>query len=946
MLERSGFGERILNGRQTYQQRVSHGRKKLSIADLWAQCKDHSPHLFTASDLKTGSDLIRAFEQNKRVPSPAQCRVIEAVLHLEQGELEQDTTRAPTQRTAQRRYMPLVKGMREVASSGSASQFTSELLDQISRGTRNIGFAGPRLVLLHGQPGYGKSYRIAQWWWRSGHLSFRSAMLYLDASRAPGDQLIRNINAYFGLAGEVVGPELAARIRAAGYPLIILDGLSLEASGSTMHPTQADSESWRSVRELIALLAREQVPAAVLLGVQTVRGADSAWRQLAGTMLAEMEAIEVQALPEAEGARLLQDLGVSGYTETDLERISRQLMGMPIALEAAARFVVGLADQGDQVALEEFALKSEGRSGEFSKFEEFFDRLIELLERTKNHEAHPHAFMRLLALFPGAAHRTRVELLLRERRIRRLTKLDLPRMLANPPPFVQQSGERVDLHPFARKLLLADLDRILLKEISDESTDKAELQWIHLRMADICISQLPERERDFPSVDLELIEAALHHLLALSRLLPLDAALSTDPATTRMHALIGDQIDTPAILRFCFQQIVSRFLLDRSHHVTRFLGHYETKARLLSYMTTSWRGEELPAALSKDNAQLLFQEMGMCWMHGGRLKLATDAIAKALNATAPPSRDTKAYVDQIMDPDDLHEELRRRWIQYAELASTSALILMRQGRILHDVHDVLASAESVAMEIESRVTLKKTTKPTDVIRAARRILSRSAHLSLAAGKVEEAIGRFQRSTEIERTIGNPFLSGDACRRYVEALIRSRQEDHTAIARARELVTANLEWSEKQSSRRRRASNDIVALLLSDAIVSRVERDLNVARAKLDAISAHPFVLSGECPYAALQEIRLETLRLRIALGGDGELANDLQVLIRHLADTHHEFYRREALLLQAEIEPSQRVRNEILNDVGTHGKLSGWRRWSADVELLRDGGSVVQQIGI
>ena len=150
------------------------------------------------------------------------------------------------------------------------------------------------------------------------------------------------------------------------------------------------------------------------------------------------------------------------------------------------------------------------------------------------------------------------------------------------------------------------------------------------------------------------------------------------------------------------------------------------------------------------------------------------------------------------------------------------------------------------------------------LRAARRVITRSAQIALAAGSVDEAVRKFEYASFINAKMHRPFLTGDAARRYIEALVRVRNTYPSAMKIAREVLQANLDLKAVEGTKSQRQSNDLIALLVTDAMLDRVEGRIDECSNKLSKLAEHEFVRSGEAPYAAIQELRLETIRLRIS----------------------------------------------------------------------------------
>ena len=93
-------------------------------------------------------------------------------------------------------------------------------------------------------------------------------------------------------------------------------------------------------------------------------------------------------------------------------------MGLPIAIEAAASVLATSGNYGDEVARERLITLTSHRENDFHIFGQFLKRIVDNLGNTPGQaEAHPYAFMRLLSLFNGRVHRSRVETILASGRI-------------------------------------------------------------------------------------------------------------------------------------------------------------------------------------------------------------------------------------------------------------------------------------------------------------------------------------------------------------------------------------------------------------------------------------------------------------------------------------------------------------------------------------------------
>jgi hypothetical protein len=78
--------------------------------------------------------------------------------------------------------------------------------------------------------------------------------------------------------------------------------------------------------------------------------------------------------------------------------------------------------------------------------------------------------------------------------------------------------------------------------------------------------------------------------------------------------------------------------------------------------------------------------------------------------------------------------------------------------------------------------------------------------------------------------------------------------------AKEVLQENLDLKTVEGKSQRQ-SNDPIALLVTDAMLDSVEGRMDECSNKLSKLAEHEFVRSGEAPYAAIQELRLETIGL-------------------------------------------------------------------------------------
>jgi hypothetical protein len=148
-------------------------------------------------------------------------------------------------------------------------------------------------------------------------------------------------------------------------------------------------------------------------------------------------------------------------------------------------------------------------------------------------------------------------------------------------------------------------------------------------------------------------------------------------------------------------------------------------------------------------------------MHAGRLRLAQKSVTRAINAIVHET----TRVSQVNWQADLswttEQKLRERWCALSESMSTSCLIMMRLGRPADLVESALAPFLSAAQQIAAYFLDDRweAEKNTDLLKGARRIISRSAHIKLSIGNMDAALREFQKATELERKAKKRWLLG-------------------------------------------------------------------------------------------------------------------------------------------------------------------------------------------
>jgi hypothetical protein len=697
----------------------------------------------------------------------------------------------PADSVQTRKYEPLLDEIKLFPPYLPVSSTIAHQISAINRGLgRNRRSLSQPIVIVFGPPGYGKSYVISAWWRDFGKSKFRRAALYMDCSRAPGDKILRSISKYFCLKeSEMLDDELARGIRQAGRSIIVLDGLSPEPEGDATLRTEADVEALRKVRELIRFAKDKDLNISFLMGVQTTHPNDTTSIYNIASGQHRVSFIEMKRFSNREGVVVFKELGVKGVSDSDLRTLTDKLMGLPIAIETAASILTTAANRGDEAARESLITLTSNFESEFKTFEQFLTRTLANLESSPDRrEAHPFAFMRLLSLFNGHIHRSRIETVLEAGNVGRLTFAKINSLIHNTFGLVKADGDYLHIHPFVRSIITYELDTILCGTKTDPNVTLHEIQWIHVIAAHTFLSKIDPDPSRISDVDIEQIGGALHHLLALSALGPICETISDSDRVRWVFDKIGGRSHLN-IVSYCVHDIVNKYLIDDIHKITLILGHYETRARLLNLFTAHLESFVEMGFIDKKNAQKIYSEMGICWMHSGRLRLANNSLTMALRFLQKYAPDTQ-YID-VLSSDVSQAE----WVQFAHLATAQALIIMRQGRSRDTINSffektvmlanvVLQSAEARFVDRKSLLTVAP------ALRAARKVITRSAQITLAAGAIEEAILKFERATFIDAKFHRGFLMGDAARRYIEALIRRRSTNPNSMEIAREVLRSN------------------------------------------------------------------------------------------------------------------------------------------------------------
>jgi hypothetical protein len=181
-------------------------------------------------------------------------------------------------------------------------------------------------------------------------------------------------------------------------------------------------------------------------------------------------------------------------------------------------------------------------------------------------------------------------------------------------------------------------------------------------------------------------------------------------------------------------------------------------------------------------------------------------------------------------------------------------------------------------------------------------MTRAADVILHIGEEKEAIALFSRADQLQKSIRARPLDGEAARKFVLALVRTRDDDPGRLPRAKELIESNIKrYGEVFAKSLGGVSNDLIPFLVLRAAIQRVEGNLDQAASTLEAIRHHDYVRRGECTYVATAEIEMEQIRLNfVTSGSSSELLERASILRQRLFNAHHHLMAYEAALIAAE----------------------------------------------
>lgn len=814
------------------------------------------------------------------------------------------------------------------------------------------------LVLIEGRTWAGKS-EFANIWFRDFHRPrIGGHALRVDCSESTPGQIAATVEAHFASVAESQGGEAPAAFAVQGPKLIVLDKLRMDqfAEGPVLGAAQRPH-----FRELVEAAARplehgSDVTVIMLLENNGARIEEFYFNRSLDQSVGFVRRT-LPPLSDAEGARLLSDLGVSRVSESARREISRRAHGLPLGLRAAAEELVRLSPPEQERYLDALiwpdALKLP-EVGAAEAFGRYFRKHLQRIagpDDSPDSETHPVAMMRLLSVMPGGAIAVDdLAELLEFRRIARLRQMSVEALGRGEVPFVRVSDGRVELQSRAALLLKRQIDEEIASDRFPSFASRTEFEWIHWKCAMQAwrtVGGLAAEEVDAFSI--AAIEAFVHHVCALIRLVPTEGSGASRHtrkmpggvnARTVEEFLKGPgRLSDAQMWMLAYQQVVNRFLLRGRASQSRIHGQYEAKARIIGRLLSE--AESRIQAPPNDRIELL-RELAVSWMQSGRLHSAREACDRA-------EREIAKLAGWSGDPAAVSPREPSLWRHFCDVRSLRMAIDLRYGRPVDVVTDGLGPVVDKAREIAARRSrdadpVREGQAPS-VEAGAIRILARTAEVALNAGDVERAIDLFESVDALTAAIRGRAIEGDAAREFAIALVRARGGAPDRLRRAEALIDSNV----TNLQTRRDGSGpsiDLIRFLILKASLRRIAGDLDGAESVLAAAEGHDYVRSGKCTYITYSKLGLERLRMDIAAGRTERSLNETAAALgARVLETNHLRLHHEMLLVHAEIaDRDERAR--LLEAARAFMRGRGWMLRRADADLIERGGSAVLEFGL
>lgn len=852
---------------------------------------------------------------------------------------------------------PPARGFRRLGSQQALAPGRQEILEGLDRCLARAD-GEISLVLVEGPDGVGKGFLISRWFHDSGQEKVPGGALYLDCESLGVEDIIPQVDALFPRGGNAGEPRLVvcSNVRIGRF-----------REGAPAENGDALPSIGAFIRQAVNL-ATQQSPTTVVVLLENNGPPvnDAVFVQDLGD--ARFERFLVNRLTPPEGARFLRELGNRSFDQKALEDISTLVMGLPISLTTVQSEIETMPQRDREQYLDRLKSGRKRRSRVGTEFDAFLKGYLQRLASDagiarSDETQHPHALLRLLALMPGPLPLTHLKAMTGEGRITRLRALPVNDIDALGIPLIWVVDDAVDIHAMARATLRAELAAYRDSGQWDAHTSQKELEWLHWRRARLLwpiIARMADGDPDTPpdATNLAAVEGFVFHVCEQIHLLPREGRQAN--ARRRKRPTSGSSAEdlknfheqegrfSDAMLwQLAYQRAARPLLLDRHFRATRVHGQYSTKARILRYLLEAATAPG-GAPVRPDDLADLQKEIGICHMHAGQLTAAQQAIGEAETLLLDEH-------PEVLHPIEDEQAASHHWARYCEVVSAATAVRIRAGDLASEAPlQLLRLAENAKGLINGLVGGATPPASTDRKRYLRhgergalRLITRVAELYLLRdGDLEVAISAFSQASALKLTIGAGELEGEAARRWVQALIRGRNQNETRLGQAREIVRANLAKLQDSAQSATSAPADAIPFQLLQIALDRIEGRLEEAGEALAELGGQDALQRRECTFAAQTEFQLELLRLAIATGSPTEGAHRAALdLADRLQDSGHKMMEAEALLLAAELAPAAE-RAALVTKLRTYLSSGGWNLRLADVNILARGQSAVMAVGI
>ncbi len=977
--------------------------RKFTQAELYKRCREAEnppPKMragvcFPSNDTKQQARVIRSFEKgkedkNKRkfIPSPAQLRFIEYALNVSTGLLSGQLSKDNINRALKERdggnnnqtiphqfevqLIPdlenpkvIVPEHRRVDFDGNRKYLSrdevpnlelypeAELSQRIGKALQHESGRVCRIALLYGPTGVGKTYQATKWIDNNEKVSGKTTVR-VDCTGLRWEQIIRAISRELtGNSQQILDESLIAVFRLRSPLVLFLDGISLQWPSQWLQEQDTlpihDQFTLSQIRNFVRRLATELLHIEIVLGVQSNRNHPDPL-SIRGVLPASAKYYEIPVKPltDEQGARLLGRLGLNHMSVSDLKTLSNRLEGLPIALVAASEHLRMVPPDQHEDYLIDLSSNPNGDTTYSSKFL----KLVTNLKHIISIRSHPLAVLRLLALMPGSTPTIWIDSLCQEHTLVRLNDFQTAHLNSAPLPFVTVSGKFIDMHALVRATILKDL-RDDLTSGSDPHVTRSEIMKIHLGMAQICFNFISSKHSHPTHYHLCAIEHILNHLVQYCDYLANDDTHTHNIKSKEelIDAIFAGDASRSEIIHFLWHYVSKPYLFDNSKYVTRVLGQYETKARILRYFFPGRNIEVKIVGLTRLDAEDVMRELSICYMHAGRLLSANSAIVRSLEHF--DSRHLRSLMDRYINFSTLKEashDERRVWLAFMDSMQQKALVHWRLGlqylTVFKTISPCAVYCDSMLTEALELPSEKFDRSSQALVAGFRRVLARTAQIQFYSGRIEEAKTLFAKCVKIENLHGRSFLTGDAGRRHINSILRGNETDSNTLQYCDSLVQGNLEIFEKREKENKIRSNDIIGWWTLKAALLRLQENYDEADEVLRNIDNDEFYKKGEFPYYAKFEAELEQNRLNIAMNRDLEATRSkLRASYEELVLMNHKNLAYEFRLLECELVNMSEKR-ELVEEVEALILTYGWNLRIPEIELLKSGNSAFRQFGI